>query len=154
MIFEDWTTGVAFMEALNATGKKPARIRLVDNLQFRLGQSLKAAPTAQVVKSRIEQLFVTKIKGFDPHKMVAATIVYEGTGWGRAQEKVVSATAKRFGGIPGGSGNGERGYMLTYAIAYLRDFSATITLLARPRDHRAMEPDSRRRRRSGPGGEV
>jgi alkyldihydroxyacetonephosphate synthase len=35
-----------------------------------------------------------------------------------------AATAKRFGGIQGGAGNGERGYMLTYAIAYLRDFLA------------------------------
>ena len=126
VIFADWPTGVSFMEALNRAGTKPASIRLVDNLQFRLGQSLKPAPTgAKVLKSRIEQLVVTRIKGFDPHTMVAATIVYEGTAAEVAlQEKVVAATAKRFGGIQGGAGNGERGYMLTYAIAYLRDFLA------------------------------
>ena len=45
VIFSDWATGVSFMEALNRTGVKPASIRLVDNLQFRLGQSLKAAPS-------------------------------------------------------------------------------------------------------------
>ena len=125
-IFADWPTGVSFMEALNRTGAKPASIRLVDNLQFRLGQSLKPAPTgAKVFKSRIEQLVVTRIKGFDPHTMVAATIVFEGTAAEIAlQEKVVAGTAKRFGGIQGGAGNGERGYMLTYAIAYLRDFLA------------------------------
>ncbi|HWH98964.1 MAG TPA: FAD-binding oxidoreductase, partial [Propionibacteriaceae bacterium] len=126
VIFANWPTGVSFMEALNRTGAKPASIRLVDNLQFRLGQSLKPAPTgAKVLKSRIEQLVVTRIKGFDPHTMVAATIVYEGMAAEVAlQEKVVAATAKRFGGIQGGAGNGERGYMLTYAIAYLRDFLA------------------------------
>ena len=126
VIFSDWRTGVLFMEALNRTGLKPASIRLVDNLQFRLGQSLKPAPTGtQVLKSRIEQVFVTKIKGFDHHTMVAATIVYEGTAAEvDLQEKVVGATARKYGGVQGGSGNGERGYMLTYAIAYLRDFLA------------------------------
>lgn len=126
VIFGDWATGVSFMEALNRTGAKPASIRLVDNLQFRLGQSLKAAPTGtKALKSRIEAIFVTRVKGFGPRSMVAATIVYEGTSDEVAlQEKVVAATAKRFGGVQGGAGNGERGYMLTYAIAYLRDFLA------------------------------
>jgi alkyldihydroxyacetonephosphate synthase len=126
VIFRDWPTGVAFMEALNRTGARPASIRLVDNLQFRLGQSLKPAPSgAKVVKSKVEQVLVTKIKRFEPRTMVAATIVYEGTSAEVAlQEKVVAATAKQFGGLQGGSGNGERGYMLTYAIAYLRDFLA------------------------------
>nr|WP_300151465.1 FAD-binding oxidoreductase [Propionicimonas sp.] len=126
VIFRDWPTGVAFMEALNRTGARPASIRLVDNLQFRLGQSLKPAPSgAKVLKSRAEQVLVTKVKRFEPRTMVAATIVYEGTSAEVAlQEKVVAATARRFGGLQGGAGNGERGYMLTYAIAYLRDFLA------------------------------
>lgn len=127
VIFSDWRTGVLFMEKLNRTGMKPASIRLVDNLQFRLGQALKPAPAsnAQVLKSRIERVFVTKVKGFDHHTMVAATIVYEGTATEvEMQEKVVAATAKKYGGVQGGAGNGERGYMLTYAIAYLRDFLA------------------------------
>ncbi len=126
VIFRDWRTGVAFMEALNRTGTRPASIRLVDNLQFRLGQSLKPRPTrTSSVKSRLEQTVVTRIKGFDTHTMVAATIVFEGTAAEVAlQEKVVAETANRFGGMQGGSANGERGYMLTYAIAYLRDFLA------------------------------
>jgi len=126
VIFADWPTGVSFMEALNRTGARPASIRLVDNLQFRLGQSLKAAPSgAKVLKSRVEEILVTKVKKFDTRTMVAATIVYEGTPAEVAmQEKAVAATARRFGGLQGGAGNGERGYMLTYAIAYLRDFLA------------------------------
>ena len=127
VIFADWPTGVSFMEALNRTGARPASIRLVDNLQFRLGQSLKPAPTsrAKVLKSRAEAILVTKVKKFNTHTMVAATIAYEGTAAEVAmQEKAVAATARRFGGLQGGSGNGQRGYMLTYAIAYLRDFLA------------------------------
>jgi hypothetical protein len=37
------------------------------------------------------------------------------------QYKVVFETAKKYGGISGGAANGQRGYMLTYAIAYIRD---------------------------------
>jgi len=126
VIFRDWHTGVAFMEALNRTGTRPASIRLVDNLQFRLGQSLKPRPTrTSSVKSSLEHAVVTRVKGFDTHTMVAATIVFEGTAAEVAmQEKVVAEVAGRFGGMQGGSANGERGYMLTYAIAYLRDFLA------------------------------
>lgn len=124
MIFSDWQTGVAFMAALNQTGVKPASIRLVDNVQFRLGQALKPAPTdrKKILTGKIEKLVVTKVKGFDPHQMVAATMVLEGSKDEVAyQHKVVLDTAKKFGGISGGSANGERGYMLTYAIAYIRD---------------------------------
>lgn len=126
VIFADWPTGVSFMEALNRTGARPASIRLVDNLQFRLGQSLKAAPSgAKVLKSRVEEILVTRIKKFDTRTMVAATIAYEGTATEVAtQERAVATTARRFGGLQGGAANGERGYMLTYAIAYLRDFLA------------------------------
>jgi alkyldihydroxyacetonephosphate synthase len=57
--------------------------------------------------------------------MVAATMVLEGS---KAevdyQYEVVLDTAKKFGGISGGAGNGERGYMLTYGIAYIRDMLA------------------------------
>ena len=115
------------MAALNQTGAKPASIRLVDNVQFRLGQALKPAPTdrRKVLTSKLEKLVVTRVKGFDPHQMVAATMVLEG---GKDeveyQYKVVLETAKKFGGISGGAGNGERGYMLTYAIAYIRDLLA------------------------------
>lgn len=124
VIFKDWKTGVDFMHALNRTGVKPASIRLVDNVQFRLGQSLKAAPQGMhVVTSKVERLFVTKVKGFNTHAMVAATIVFEGSASEVAhQEKIVYDTAKQFGGVSGGPSNGERGYMLTYAIAYIRDF--------------------------------
>ncbi|MCA0251271.1 MAG: FAD-binding oxidoreductase [Actinobacteria bacterium] len=127
VIFSDWKKGVAFMAALNQTGAKPASIRLVDNVQFRLGQALKPAPSDRVhiLKSKAEKLLVTKVKGFDPHQMVAATMVLEGTkDEVDYQFKVVMDTAKKFGGISGGPSNGERGYMLTYAIAYIRDLLA------------------------------
>ena len=61
--------------------------------------------------------------GFDPEKMVASTIVMEGSrAEVRLQEKTIFGLVKKFGGISGGSTNGKRGYMLTFGIAYIRDF--------------------------------
>ena len=155
VIFADWKTGVAFMAALNQTGAKPASIRLVDNVQFRLGQALKPAPTdrRKILTSKVEKLVVTKVKGFDPHQMVAATMVLEGS---KAevdyQYKVVSDTAKKFGGISGGAG--QRRARLH---AHLRDRlhpRPAGRLLHRRRDLRddgAVEPDPRRLRRGEAG---
>ena len=38
--------------------------------------------------------------------------------------------AGEFGGIPGGEENGQRGYQLTYSIAYLRDIGLHYGVIA------------------------
>ena len=123
-VFGDFKTGTAFLYDLSQAGVLPASIRLVDNVQFRFGQALKARPTSsEKLMSQVQKTFLFSIKGFDPHELVAATIVMEGT----AEEVEYQATAikriaARHGGVSGGAHNGQRGYMLTYAIAYIRDF--------------------------------
>jgi alkyldihydroxyacetonephosphate synthase len=126
IIFRDWKTGVEFMRALHDTGVLPASIRLVDNIQFRFSQALKPAPKGKdVYLDKVQKLFLLNVKHFDPHQMVAATLVMEGSADEVAyQEKTVSAVMKKFGGIAAGATNGQRGYMLTYAIAYIRDLLA------------------------------
>lgn len=37
-----------------------------------------------------------------------------------SQEKQIYDIAKQFNGLPAGTTNGERGYMLTFVIAYVR----------------------------------
>lgn len=60
---------------------------------------------------------------FEPTKMVAATLLFEGTPAEiKLQEKTVYAIAAKYGGMKAGAENGVRGYFLTYMIAYLRDF--------------------------------
>jgi alkyldihydroxyacetonephosphate synthase len=55
--------------------------------------------------------------------MVACTLLFEGSrAEVAAQERSVYAIAKRHGGMKGGAENGARGYALTFAIAYIRDF--------------------------------
>ena len=131
VLFKNWSEGVSFMKALSKTNYIPASVRLVDNIQFRFGQALKPRTEGlKSLKSKIEKFFVVNIKGFDPDKMCALTIVMEGTKEEvRYQQRNVNKLAKKHKGVIGGPGNGKRGYMLTYAIAYVRDFAAKYQIM-------------------------
>ncbi len=124
VVFPDFVSGVRFLYELQQAGDVPASVRLVDNLQFQLSQMLKPRKEGfQKLLSAAEKLFVTRVKGFDVERMTACTMVFEGTkAEVAAQQKRTYAIAKRHGGLAGGSANGERGYQLTFGIAYLRDW--------------------------------
>lgn len=124
VLFPNYEAGFAFMRELVSTSTPPASCRLVDNLQFQFGLALKPASEGfAAIKSKIEKAFVTKIKGFDPNKMVALTLVFEGTRTETTREQTdVYRIAAKHGGMKAGGDNGRRGYQLTYSIAYIRDF--------------------------------
>ncbi len=132
VLFPTYEDGYAFMHELAHTSTPPASVRLVDNLQFQFGLALKPASTGlKVWKSQFEKFFVTKIKGFDPLKMVALTLVFEGTkAEVQQQESDVYRIAKKHGGMKAGGENGRRGYQLTYSIAYIRDFLMNYYIIA------------------------
>jgi len=124
VLFPSFEAGVAFLFDLTREAVPPASVRLVDNLQFQLSQTLKSRATGwRALKRKLEKLLVTRIRGFEPERMVACTLVYEGGGAEvRAQRRAVGRLARRHGGITAGAENGRRGYQLTFGIAYLRDF--------------------------------
>ncbi len=124
VLFPDFARGVEFLYQLTRQGSVPASARLVDNLQFQLSQTLKPrAAGAAAVKRRLEKFLVTRVRGFDPARMVACTLVYEGSrAEVAAQQKAVGRLMRRQGGMRAGAENGRRGYQLTFGIAYLRDF--------------------------------
>ena len=124
VIFRTFEEGLAFMYDLAQEDSYPASVRLVDNLQFQFGQVLKpASQGAKKLKSKAQKWLVTGPMGFDPRSMVAVTLVFEGTkGEVDRQEKTVYRLAKRHKGMKGGAENGKRGYLLTFGIAYIRDF--------------------------------
>jgi alkyldihydroxyacetonephosphate synthase len=132
VLFPSYEDGYAFMHELAHTSTPPASVRLVDNLQFQFGLALKPASTGlKVWKSKLEKFVVTKVKGFDPFKMVALTLVFEGTKPEVAQqESDVYRIAKKHGGMKAGGENGRRGYQLTYSIAYIRDFLMNYYIIA------------------------
>ncbi|MFC1525461.1 FAD-binding oxidoreductase [Candidatus Latescibacterota bacterium] len=124
VVLPSFENGVRFLKELRQTGAIPASIRLVNNFELRFGQALKPAPSSwKRALDKVQKLVLFRIKGFDPLQMCGCTVVMEGTREEvRHQHKVIFRTAKRHGGLSGGSSNGKRGYMLTFAIAYIRDF--------------------------------
>jgi len=124
ILFRDFAAGIAFLQALSKGTVWPASIRLVDNPQFRFAQSLKPALTGWAdYKHRLQRWLLTSVKKFDLETLAAATIVIEGSADEViAQRRALDRLVKRYGAIYGGAENGRRGYQLTYAIAYIRDF--------------------------------
>ncbi len=123
-LFHDWDTGVAFMYELSKSGAVPASARLMDNAQFRFGQALNPKVTgSKVLAKKLEKFFVLKVKGFDPYKMVVTSFKLEGSREEVAfQQETIKKLTKKYNGLIGGSENGKKGYNLTFAIAYIRDF--------------------------------
>ncbi len=133
VLFPTFEHGFAFMYDLAREAVPPASVRLMDNVQFQFGLALKPKFHGMLadLKSKAERFFVTKVKGFEPGKMVACTLVFEGT---RAeveqQQRDVYRIAARHGGMKAGADNGRRGYQLTFSIAYIRDFLMNYYIIA------------------------
>lgn len=126
VLFPDLASGLSFLYELQQSGAVPASVRVMDNTQFHFGQALKPKTTgfAARAKSAAEKLIVTRIKGYDPFKLTVATIVFEGSEEEvRFQEQTLYRIAKKHGGMKAGATNGERGYQLTFGIAYIRDLT-------------------------------
>lgn len=124
LIFPSFEKGVNYLKELRRSGVLPASIRLVANNEFRFGQALKPAPSFWgAKKSKLQHFYLFNILGFKLTEIVACTIVMEGSkAEVKHQQKVIYAIAKKHHAVNGGATNGKRGYMLTFAIAYIRDF--------------------------------
>lgn len=133
LIFPSFEVGTAFMEEMARLRIYPTSLRLMDNQQFRFGQSLKP-PEGGLLHNMVKQateFYVMKIKGFDPKNLVAATVMFEGEkALCDEQEKQMLTIAKKYNAIVGGADNGMKGYNLTYVIAYLRDIAVSYGVLA------------------------
>jgi alkyldihydroxyacetonephosphate synthase len=123
IIFPGFEKGAAFLYDVALSGLVPASVRLLDNTQFHFGQALKPAAVGLAkVKSAVEKFVLERVKGFHLDRLAVVTLVYEGTAAEVAmQERNCATLAKRHGGMQAGPENGERGYSLTFGIAYIRD---------------------------------
>jgi alkyldihydroxyacetonephosphate synthase len=106
----------------------PASVRLLDNAQFRLGQVLKpeATGTIERLKRTSAKAVAGLLRGFDERSVVGVTFMFEGSSVEvEMQQRHVKELATKHGGLLAGPSNGEAGYDLTFAIAYMRDFAMT-----------------------------
>jgi alkyldihydroxyacetonephosphate synthase len=132
LVFRCFEDGVACLKAVRAAGALPASIRLVNNREFRFGQALKPeAHGRHRWTDALKRAWLLRVLGFDPATLAACTIVIEGSrDEVDRQERMLRRIAKRFGAVWGGAENGRRGYSLTFAIAYLRDFFSQFGIVA------------------------
>jgi len=124
LVFPSFSHGVSFLRELRSTGVLPASIRLLSNEETRFGAALKRVPGP--VKHMVESLqkfYLFSIRGFEARGFSVCTVLMEGTrAEVRQQRKTVFGLAGRHRGISAGSSTGQRGYALTFGIAYIRDF--------------------------------
>ncbi|XP_037395294.1 alkyldihydroxyacetonephosphate synthase, peroxisomal [Pygocentrus nattereri] len=124
IVFPNFQQGVACLREVAKQRCAPASIRLMDNEQFQFGHALKPQVSSIFTSflDGLKKFYITKFKGFDPHHLCVATLLFEGDREKVLQhEKQVYDIAAKFGGLAAGEDNGQRGYMLTFVIAYLRD---------------------------------
>ena len=125
ILFYNMTDGISFLKEVYDENLRPSSIRLVDNEQFKFGQALKPEKTSffEIVIDKIKKFYLLKILGFDVDKMVACTLMIEGT---KSSNKYtfneIKRIATKYKAVFGGSENGRAGYNLTHSIAYIRDF--------------------------------
>lgn len=122
LVFPYFGAGVKCLREVAAKKCQPSSIRLIDNDQFKFGQALKSRATffSSIVEG-MKKAYLTKFKGFDVQKMCVATLLFEGNERDvKRQLKIINEIAEKYGGIPAGAVNGERGYVLTFIIAYIR----------------------------------
>ncbi|XP_036856201.1 alkyldihydroxyacetonephosphate synthase, peroxisomal isoform X2 [Manis javanica] len=130
--FPNFEQGVACLREIAKQRCAPASIRLMDNQQFHFGHALKPQVSSIFTSflDGLKKFYITKFKGFDPNQLSVATLLFEGDREKVLQhEKQVYDIAAKFGGLAAGEDNGQRGYMLTYVIAYIRDLGLEYYIL-------------------------
>jgi alkyldihydroxyacetonephosphate synthase len=113
LIFPDFHRGVSCLREIAMRQCQPASIRLVDNLQFHLSQTLKpdSGWLSKVVAS-LKMFALSNVKGYDLTTLCAATVLFEGNEEEVAlQEKLVYSIAQRHSGFSAGSTNGKNGFV-------------------------------------------
>nr|CAI5824234.1 unnamed protein product [Callosobruchus analis] len=132
IVFPNFETGVKYMREVAKRRLQPASIRLMDNEQFKFGMILKPEEGYfSLALDGLKKFYLTKIKGFDIDQICVMTLLFEGEEADvKLSEKKLYEIAKPFGAIPAGETNGERGYMLTFVIAYLRDLGLEYDVVA------------------------
>ncbi|KAJ8012732.1 hypothetical protein DPEC_G00045940 [Dallia pectoralis] len=133
VVFPNFEAGVACLREVARQRCAPASIRLMDNEQFQFGHALKPQVSSIFTNfvEGLKKFYITKFKGFDTNQLCVATLLFEGDRDKVLQhEKQVYDIAAKFGGLAAGEDNGQRGYILTFVIAYLRDLGLEYYVVA------------------------
>ncbi|CRK94929.1 CLUMA_CG008420, isoform A [Clunio marinus] len=123
IMFPDFQSGVNFMYEVSKFRTKPSSLRLVDNDHFQLGQALQQNKSifGEIV-DQFKKFGASFFLRYDMEKVSLATYLYEGEKEDADMiEDKIKDTAWKFWGIVAGQKYGERAYLMTYTICYIRD---------------------------------
>ncbi|XP_055523142.1 alkyldihydroxyacetonephosphate synthase-like [Wyeomyia smithii] len=125
LVFSDFDTGVQFLREVTEQQLQAPSMRLIDNIQFKCAVLLDpVASWYTAFVNKLKDFYLTTVCGFNMERIVAVTLLFEGDAKSVAHhEREVYAIAKKYGAIKGGEYNGKKGYMLTFVVAYIRDFA-------------------------------
>ncbi|KAL8440657.1 hypothetical protein Emag_007845 [Eimeria magna] len=106
------------------------RVRILPELALheftRCGDDHGAAggpPMKELLAEKLKKFYLNTLKGWREEDLCGCTFLFEGSAKEVAtQQRKIYKVAKFYGALPAGSKNGERGYQMTFMIAYLRDF--------------------------------
>ncbi|KAJ6451694.1 oxidase, FAD binding protein [Mycena vitilis] len=123
-VFPSFEDGAGFMYDVSQADSIPASVRLVDNDQFQLSHAIRPAEVGlKRYMAVVKKAMLRHVYGFQLDAMAACTLLFEGSCEEvNRQQRAIHRIASKHGGVSGGAESGMRGYQLTYAIAYLRDF--------------------------------
>lgn len=112
-IFPDFEMGVKFMREVARRQCQPASLRLIDNRQAKMAQTLNSDDgIIFTITDSLKKFLLTNVKGYDANKYSVATVVFEGeTNDVNINIKQIDSVAKKFSGISAGSANGQKGYV-------------------------------------------
>ncbi|XP_017885785.1 alkyldihydroxyacetonephosphate synthase [Ceratina calcarata] len=133
IVFPHFQAGVQALRQVAKERCQPASIRLMDNEQFQFGQTLRPEPSwCGLVLQGLKQAYITRIKRFHWDQICVATLLFEGDSAAdvSAQEARIYSISKKYNGVAAGETNGERGYLLTFVIAYMRDLGLEYRVLS------------------------
>jgi len=129
ILLHSFDIGISFVQEVSKMGNfKPSSVRLVDNAQFRLGQSLKGEESSFFNRfaSHIMKTLIISTLGFMKESTVSVSITFEGSlKEVLYQKQIIRTLSQKYDGFLMGESVGRAGYDLTFAIAYLRDFAMT-----------------------------
>lgn len=122
IMFPDFESGTNFMYEVGKFRTKPSSLRLVDNVHFQLGQALQQNKSifGEIV-DQFKKAGASWILRYDMDKVSLATYLIEGekSDVDAIEDKVKDA-AWKFWGINAGPKYGERAYLMTFTICYIR----------------------------------
>ena len=122
IMFPDFDSGLQCFREIERKNCKPSSLRLVDNEHFQLGLALNQnnGILGEFV-DEVKKTFARFILRYDLNKVALATFVTEGT---KSETNdiynAVISLGKSFGGFPAGPKYGERTYVMTFTICYIR----------------------------------